>query len=179
MSGFDRAFVIVTGHEGGFGADQNDPGNWTGGEVGKGELRGTKFGISAAAYPTVDIANLTLDVAAAIYRRDYWDRIGGDSMPPALALLVFDAAVNNGIERAIVWLQSAVGAEVDGRLGPATLARVAEAKRDMDTVSLCAEFNARRLLFMSGLPTWKAFGLGWARRLSLLPYQSAVLGEEN
>lgn len=31
--------------------DANDPGNWTGGEIGKGECKGTNYGISAASYP--------------------------------------------------------------------------------------------------------------------------------
>ena len=74
MTAFEQALAVVLGHEGGFCAERSDPGNWTGGAVGCGELRGTKFGISAAAYPAEDIANLTPEAAAAIYRRDYWDR---------------------------------------------------------------------------------------------------------
>ena len=35
-------------------------------------------------------------------------------------------------------------------------------------------YRIRRLLFMAGLPTWGQFGLGWARRLCLLPYQAAI-----
>src|ERR1041384_5177399 len=105
MSTFDRLFDLVVGHEGGFTADPADPGNWTGGAVGVGACRGTRFGISAAAYPNLDIANLTLEAAKAIYQRDYWQCIAGDRLPPALALLVFDAAINNGTARAIRWLQ--------------------------------------------------------------------------
>jgi hypothetical protein len=37
--------------EGGLSMDERDPGNWTGGAIGKGELRGTKYGISAQTYP--------------------------------------------------------------------------------------------------------------------------------
>jgi hypothetical protein len=40
---------------------------------------------------------------------------------------------------------------------------------------LCAEFQALRLLFMAALPSWRTFGLGWARRLCLLPYQALQL----
>ena len=105
MSNFDRMFDIVVGHEGGFTANPADPGNWTGGTIGAGICRGTKFGISAAAYPDLDIANLSLDAAKALYQRDYWQRIAGDRLPSAVALLVFDAAVNNGIGRAARWLQ--------------------------------------------------------------------------
>jgi len=171
MTSFEHALAVVVGHEGGFDATPADPGNWTGGAVGQGELRGTKFGISAAAYPRLDIASLTLDDAGAIYRRDYWDKVGGDALPPPLALLVFDAAVNNGVERAVLWLQAAAGVAADGELGPATLAAAGRA----EGAAICAEFMARRLTFMAALPTWRDFGLGWARRLCALPYQSLTM----
>ena len=140
MTTFEQAFAIVVGHEGGFDTTRADPGNWTGGAVGRGALRGTKFGISAAAYPAVDIASLTADDAAAIYRRDYWVRIRGDDLSPALALLVFDAAVNNGVRRAAGWLQEAVGAVVDGEIGNETIAATRQAATEQGGAALCAEF---------------------------------------
>ena len=170
---FERLFAIVVGIEGGYSAERADPGNWTGGAVGAGELRGTKFGISAAAYPTLDIANLTLADAQAIYRRDYWDRVCGDDLPPPLALIVFDAAVNNGVARAARWLQRAGGVAEDGVIGPVTLAAVTGGARD--PAALCAEFLAQRLVFMASLLTWRDFGLGWARRLCALPWQAMAL----
>ncbi len=175
MTVFEQALAVVVEHEGSFCAERTDPGNWTGGAVGCGELRGTKFGISAAAYPTEDIANLTPEAAGAIYRRDYWNLVQGDDLPPPLALLVFDAAVNNGVARAVRWLQSTVGATVDGQLGTETLAAVTAAERERGSAAVCAEFQAQRLVFMAGLPSWRIFGLGWARRLSLLPYQSLAM----
>ena len=171
MTPYERAFSIVIGHEGGYTANPNDPGNWTGGACGKGYCLGTKYGVSAASYPSRDIAKLTLDDARAIYKRDYWDRIGGDALPPRLALLVFDAAVNNGTSRAATWLQAAVGAAQDGRVGPATLAKA----RAADPIAACAEFLALRLHFMAGLTTWRTFGLGWARRLARLPFDTETM----
>lgn len=170
---FDQAFAIVVGEEGGFGNERADKGNWTGGKVGSGELRGTKYGISAAAFPTIDIANLTLDAARAIYRRNYWAVAHCGELPPPLALLVFDAAVNNGPGHAIEWLQAAVGAAVDGRYGPKTMAAIAaSAGRGAE---VCAEFMARRVDFMARDPDWTVFGLGWARRLCALPYHAMTL----
>ena len=177
MSTFESAFALLVGHEGGLSLDQADPGNWTGGRPGQGTCRGTKYGISAAAYPDIDIANLTVDQAADIYRRDFWNRIMGNSLPPPLALLVFDAAVNNGIARATEWLQQAAGAEPDGVIGPATAKAVQRAAQTQGGAALCAEFLARRLSFMASLPTWRTFGLGWARRLCSLPYQSLTMTE--
>lgn len=176
MTVFDQALAVVIGHEGGFSAERADAGNWTGGRVGAGVLRGTKFGISAAAYPTIDIGGLTPEGAAAIYRADYWSRIDGDRLPPPLALLVFDAAVNNGPGRAIEWLQQSVGVTVDGKLGPETLVALGNRAAALGGAAICSEFQARRLAFMACLPTWATFGLGWSRRLCALPYQSMSMG---
>jgi lysozyme family protein len=171
---FMKAFAIVVGEEGGYSSSAADPGNWTGGHYGAGRCLGTKYGISAASYPTLDIANLTLADAQAIYRRDYWECVQGDTLPPPLALLVFDAAVNNGTGRAIRWLQQAVGVGVDGVLGQATLAAVnAQSGKG---AALLAEFQAQRMMFMAGLPTWPTFGLGWARRLCRLPFEAIQMG---
>ncbi len=173
---FERAFAVVVGEEGGFSAERADPGNWTGGAVGSGVLRGTKYGVSAAAYPSLDIAALTLKQAQAVYRRDYWDRVSAAALAPPLALLVFDAAVNNGVARAACWLQAAVGVTQDGNIGSETLAAVAA--RAGDGAALCAAFQAERTLFMVSLPTWRVFGDGWARRLCALPYRAmAMTGE--
>ena len=116
----------------------------------------------------------------AIYRALYWPRIQGDALcaagAPALGLLAFDAAVNNGVGRAARWLQAAVGAAPDGLLGTGTMAALARALARPDGLLLaCAEFQAQRTLFMTALPTWPVFSGGWARRLCRLPLQSASL----
>ena len=58
---FEDAFARLIGNEGEFDDSPKDRGNWTGGAIGVGELRGTKYGISAAAFPTLDIKAITLD----------------------------------------------------------------------------------------------------------------------
>lgn len=174
MDAFEQAFKVVVGHEGGYTANTADPGNWTGGRCHAGDCRGTKYGISAAAYPQLDIAGLTLAQAQDIYRRDYWDRVQCGKLPASLALLVFDAAVNNGVARAARWLQAAVKVPQDGMIGPATIAAV-EAQAG-NGFKLCAEFQATRLVFMAGLATWKTFGDGWARRLCQLPFEALQIG---
>lgn len=172
VNAFDEAFLAVIRNEGGFTNDPADPGNWTGGAVRLGSCLGTKWSISAAAYPTLDIGNLTEEDARTIYLQRYWAAISADRLPPPLALLMFDAAVNLGVSRAVRLLQSAVGTEQDGLLGPETLARV----QTMEPTPICIEFQARRLLFMVGLPTWKTFGAGWARRLCRLPFDAQRMG---
>lgn len=147
---FDIAFSKLIGHEGGYVNNPKDPG---------GE---TKFGISKRSYPNLDIADLTLDDAKAIYKRDYWDRAQCDRLHPDLAFQLFDGAVNSGIENSIRWLQEAAGVAVDGVVGPLTLRRVG----DMDTSIIVARYNGVRLKFMTSLSTWDVFGRGWARRIA-------------
>lgn len=174
MDAFDQAFGYVIAHEGGYTNVAADPGNWTTGRCGQGECRGTNWGISAASYPQIDIRGLTEAQAGAIYRRDYWERAGCDRLPPPLALLVFDAAVNNGVGRAVGWLQAVLGVPRTNAVGPDTIAALtAQAGKG---ALLCAEFQARRLAYMADLPTWRTFGTGWARRLCALPFQAIQMG---
>ncbi len=82
-SNFMAVMALVLQHEGGFSADRRDPGNWTGGKVDKGTLKGTKFGIAANSFPTLDIANLTKAQAVDIYRRKYAAPIRSTPCPTA------------------------------------------------------------------------------------------------
>lgn len=149
-------------HEGGYSSDRTDPGNWTGGRPGVGELRGTKFGIAANTYPTLDIINLTRAQAIAIYRRDFWLAAKCQLLPPSTAFQLLDGAVNSGIAQATRWLQRAVGVADDGAIGPVTLAAI-KGKDPNDIVLL---FNAERLDFMTRLNNWTHHGRGWARRIA-------------
>jgi hypothetical protein len=44
------------------------------------DLKGIKYGISAASYPTLDISNVTLTQAQDIYEADYWAKAGKRSV---------------------------------------------------------------------------------------------------
>lgn len=126
MSTFDEAFDFVIGLEGGYSNDPDD----VGGE--------TRFGISKRAYPNVDIKQLTLEQAKQIYYRDYWTPAGCNALIPSMALLVFDASVNQGISAAREILQMQ--------------------KRPV-------EFQAERVLRYQKHPKWEKYGRGWMRRL--------------
>ena len=170
---FQAAVAWVIGQEGGYTNDPGDPGNWTGGAIGSGQCMGTNFGISAAAYPTLDIASLTEAQAEAIYEEDYWTPIQGESLPQALALIVLDAAVNSGVSQSGIWLQVVVGATTDGVIGPATLAAVQAWQST--TGDLCTEVLAQRIAALGDLPDWNTFGLGWSRRCAALAFQAATM----
>jgi lysozyme family protein len=164
VDNFARCFAFTLSEEGGFTNNAADPGNWTGGVVGHGVLRGTKYGISAAAYPGLDIEKISEQDAEDIYRRDYYAPLQGDALKLPVGLVLFDGAVNAGLRRAVVWLQQAVGQSADGVLGSKTLEAVGAA----DPLVLAREILARRIDFYARLPTWPNFGLGWSRRVIAL-----------
>jgi lysozyme family protein len=148
MVDFDTAFDRVLGSEGGYSNDPADPG---------GE---TQWGISKRSYPNVDIKNLSLNGAKAIYLRDFWMPLTLDKMPESVLFQAFDFAVNSGISTAIRKLQRAVGVADDGHWGPisqAAMARTSESDAIM-------RFVAERLDFWRALSTWPRFGKGWAGR---------------
>ena len=157
---FDQAFNKLLINEGKLSLDPNDRGNWTSGRVGVGELKGSKYGISAMSYPTLDIANLTEAQAKAIYLKDFWGR--ADELPDAIRFDFFDAAVNSGYRKAVRWLQQAVGAEQDGVIGIKTLTAV----RMQDPQKLSKIFTGIRLNAMTEMNVWVTQGRGWARRIA-------------
>lgn len=163
--GFDDSFAALIGNEGGFSNDPKDKGNWTGGGLGLGELKGTKFGISAARYPALDIANLSLDDAKAIYRRDYWGAGGCDAVPDAIKFDLFDMVVNSGQANAIRTLQRSMGMhdnEVDGIMGPHTI-MVAQG---MNPDKAFARFQGARLFYITSSTTWDDEGRGLVNRVA-------------
>lgn len=162
MTMFDTSFDRVFVNEGGLSLDYHDRGNWTSGKVGVGELKGTKYGISAMTYPDVDIKNLTLAGAKALYKRDWWDKLGMERFRPAMQYQMFDAALNHGMGSATKMVQRAAGAADDGIIGPKTLAAV----QSMNINDLLFCFLSERLEFMTDIRTWGRYGKGWARRIA-------------
>lgn len=159
---FDIAFKRIFTNEGGFQDDSEDRGNWTSGVVGIGQLRGTKYGISAMTYPDVDIKNLTLKEAKNIYKRDWWDKLGMESFRRPMQYQLFDAAINHGMYNTIKILQRAVDEKDDGVIGPKTQNAVASTEIN----DLLMRFLAERLVFMTNVSTWNHYGRGWARRIA-------------
>jgi lysozyme family protein len=170
MTGLDAAIAFTAAQEGAdLDLNPNDPGNWTGGAIGKGRLRGSRFGISSARYPQLDMRTLTLAQARKLYRADYWVPIAGDALPPGLAVVMLDTSVHHGWPRAVKWLQSAVGArQVGGQVGPATLATMNAAIEREGVTVIARRVFAMREAYLRSLPSWRRFGGGWTRRLCAL-----------
>lgn len=159
---FETVFARTIPHEGGFQAHPGDRGNWTTGVVGKGLLKGTKYGISAMTYPDEDIENLSLDQAKMLYFADWWEKMGMRGWPEALSYQMFDAAINHGMATANRLLQRALKVDDDGVIGPITLAALEQA----DVNDLCFLFLAERLEYFTNLGRFVDFGKGWCRRIA-------------
>lgn len=155
---FAEALQKLLVHEGGFVDHPDDPGGmtnlgvtkavwqeWVGHPVGEKQMR-----------------NLTPAVVAPLYRAKYWNKIKGDDLPTGVDYVVFDAAVNSGAGRAAKWLQACVGVDVDGDIGPKTLAAV----NAFNPNQLIEDYAKRRLSFLMDLKHWDTFGKGWSRRVA-------------
>ncbi|NOU53120.1 secretion activator protein [Pseudoalteromonas sp. JBTF-M23] len=81
----------------------------------------TKYGISQRAYPKTDIANLKIGTAIRYYYRDYWEPMHCDELNSGVALMLFDGAVQHGINSMTRIVQRTTGAGVDGLFGARTL----------------------------------------------------------
>ena len=160
MSAFDDSFAELIGEEGGLSMDPKDRGNWDSGQIGVGTLKGSKYGISAAQYPTLDIANLTLDQAKAIAKRDYWDKVRGDDLPQPVAHALFDCAYNQGVGVAIKLFQKALTVTVDGVFGDGTMA----AFRIVPIRRFARAFTIARIVRYSMGPGWMNDANGWTGR---------------
>lgn len=158
MADFEPAFEFMLPHEGGYNFTPGDHG-------GK-----TKFGISQAAYPNVDIENLTLDGAKEIYIRDYWTPHSFRALlNQDVASKIFDMAVNMGMRSWASIVQEAccdcgVNVVVDGAWGPHTMAAV-NACNSTDLLTHIRERQAEHYhRLVAHDPTQGKFLHGWLVR---------------
>lgn len=160
---FKEAVDIIIGLEGGYVFHPKDPG---------GE---TNFGISKRQYPNLDIKNLTESKAKDIYKNDYWDKVKCENLPESLRLLVFDAAVNQGVPTASKILQRVLGVKQDGIIGPVTL----KALSGIPELIVLCRYSIERHKHYTANSNWQSFGKGWSKRLlEISLYSSFVFHEE-
>lgn len=124
MADFNKAVIKTLGHEKGFQKRPHDKGNWTGGAIGVGELKGTNMGISAAQFPNMDIEHLTTDQVTGIYWIKYWRKLYDNIIDQLVAEKMFDLGVLSGPGESVKIMQGILGLVVDGAFGTRTLAAV-------------------------------------------------------
>lgn len=156
---FDAALAHVLVFEGGYSDHPADPGGATNLGITKAVLERSRGG----AVSKSEVRALTKKEAAAIYRKSYWEPCRCAQLPAGIDLAVFDCAVNQGVGRATRFLQQAAQVNVDGQIGPVTIAAVLAAPRE----TLLTEFISRRMQSYGLLQRlFRVFGLGWSRRLT-------------
>lgn len=136
---FSTALCFVLEHEGGYVDNPRDPGG------------PTKYGVTIATLShelgrgasLEDVRNLTPEQAGEIYRKKYWNAIGGDHLPAGVDLIAFDIAVNMGVGRALSLLAQTQHLPARQRV---------------------EALDKRRCGFYRALRGFPVFGSGWLRR---------------
>jgi uncharacterized protein (TIGR02594 family) len=162
--GFERALAHVLEFEGGWSDDPFDPG----GPTNKGitlatfaRERGLEVTAETISQIKAELADISDGEVRRIYRERYWTPACCPLLPSPLAFFHFDAAVNQGVAGAARMLQEALRVEIDGEIGPITLAAARAAE---PALALAAYAEIRRRHYRSLGHFWR-FGRGWLRRV--------------
>jgi uncharacterized protein (TIGR02594 family) len=161
---FDRALAHILMMEGGYTDDPLDPGGPTNLGLTLVDLAANQHQpLNDATRPALlaKLKSLTPPEAAPVYLTRYWQPARCPDLPPALALMHVDAAVNHGLGAAARMLQQALGVTVDGEIGPETLS-AAHAQQTAETLSAYAALRRTRY---RALPHFYRFGRGWLARV--------------
>lgn len=167
MADFHKAVRKVLDIEGGYSLHPDDRGNYNS----RGHLVGTNKGISASLYEDLlfvapgrqHMQEITGEEAVAIYMVKFWIPIQGKRIIYQKVADVFlDGAVNHGRGLAVRMMQRALGADVDGRVGPQTLGMI-NTHRDPD--QLIRAFLEQRKAIYHNDTSSPSFIRGWLARI--------------
>lgn len=121
---------------------------------------------------------LTEEETKAIYRRDYWDAVRADDLPPGVNMAVADYGLNSGPSRSVKALQRICGNRETGRMDDET---VREA-HDFDRVELIMLFCDERERFLNAIvkarPGQRKFLKGWLSRVGDVRRASIAMAEK-
>jgi lysozyme family protein len=174
MANFENALKVTLEFEGLFSNDKFD----TGGK--------TKYGITEAVARNFgykgDMKDLPLDIAKAIYKKNYWDVNLLDQVnSQKIATEMFDTGVNMGTKISVLAIQRAINLlnrsqqnfkniEVDGMMGPKTLGLINELTVK-DEISLLKTLNIiqgyRYIEICDKNETQETFYRGWLKRVEI------------
>jgi lysozyme family protein len=165
-SAFEQAFAFTLGNEGKFVNAKNDKGG------------ATKYGITIATLSrwlgrpasVLEVQNLTLEVAEAIYNKWYWDALGCDAIThTGVAMAMFDIGVVRGIGIPPVYAQSICVAHgiplvQDGHLGPKSLAAINSISQAGFVRDFSVKTEAGFRAIVAKDPSQQKFLKGWVNR---------------
>ncbi len=140
---------------------KDDPGRLTNLGIAQGTLAAYRKQFPGDLDMPSSVRTLQPGQADRIFRKMYWEPCRCAELPPPVALVVFNAAVQSGPQRAALWLQEALSIHTDGIIGPVTIA----AARAADVSELVEDTLTEQLMFEDYLSNWNANRRGWTRRL--------------
>lgn len=159
---FRACLPRILKHEGGYVDHPDDPGGATNLGVTLATARAYKLDMDGDGdVDKADVKALKPADVAAVYHRGYWLASSADICPDGLDYIVFDCAVNQGVGRAVRWLQQVAGVTADGMIGPKSVAAI----KALNPAKAVKAYSALREAHYRSLPTFKTFGKGWMRRL--------------
>ena len=177
MPSFNDAVEEVLKHEGGYVDDPLDRGG------------ATNYGITQKVYKAfvkrpvtkAEMKSMPIGNAKAIYKKEYWDAIGGDKIKfYSVAATLFDQAVNRGVPTVSMQVQKVLGLPQDGKLGPKSIEALNKLS-DKDFLSqffLMSKKSYETIIERN--PSQEKFRKGWMSRLSSLEtYATKYLGTVN
>lgn len=119
-----------------------------------------------------DVWTITKEDRDSVYWGLFWLPAKCQMFPEPLDLVVFDSAVQHGPQRAVKWLQQALGVTADGDFGPKSFEALKEEITASRIEDLCDEYLAIRAGFYKGIVerdmSQKRFEKGWGNRMASL-----------
>lgn len=177
MPTYKDAINKVLEHEGGFVNHPND----RGGPTNLGVTIGTLSTYLKRPATIADVQAITKATAVDIYKKLYWDKIGGDQIKLySVAAAIFDQAINRGHVSALKQAQKIVGVTADGVIGAKTIAAINAVN---DQIFLPKYLSASAAFYnklATDDPSQMVFLQGWLNRItSLQNYVYSYIGVSN
>lgn len=154
------AFVWAPGRDSpddGFHVTPNDPGGATFGGV----IEATWEAACHRGLVSGLLRNATRDQLAAILKDQFWGPVC-DALPTGIDLLLFNGRMmSGGYPKIFQSCLGLIGDDVDGYIGPQTMAVAASAA----PVTLANALTGAHYTYLRALFAWPDFGKGWTTRL--------------
>lgn len=155
MADFNTAVAKTLTHEGGYVNNPADPGG------------ATKYGITQADMPGVNIAAITPQMATAYYQEHYWKPLYSQINDQLLAEKLFDMGVLFGVGTAVKLFQTSMESDIhivsDGNFGPETLA---DANQYGNLQAFKTTLIQHVVAIVNTKPELHVFGDGWINRIN-------------
>ncbi len=157
---FDAALGFTLYFEGGFSDHPADKG----GRTYRGILQ-TEYNAYRAqrGLPPLDVAQMSEAELLEIYQQ-YWDNSKAAVMHPALSIVMFDTAVNFGIQNSITFLQQALGLPQTGIFDNITWEALQKGNNRFTALQMVNERIVYRYKRVQEDPSQMAFFHGWLSR---------------